>query len=100
MRKLPARFDILGHTITVRLRADLESDAGCYGRWHPTTHLIELQDPEATEMSASFIMQVFWHEAVHAMLDLTGHEDLSSDEKLVDLLGQCIHQVLKTKRGS
>ena len=99
MRVIPKHFDLLGHTIAVVIRDDLQEDAGCYGRWWQTKQMIELQSTKHGNVTPSFQMQTFWHEVTHAILDNIGSEDLSSDEKFVDLFGQCIHQILKTKRS-
>ena len=99
MRVIPKYFDLLGHTIEVVIRDDLVDEANCYGRWWKHRHLIELQSTRRHDVTPSFQMQTFWHEVTHAILDNIGSEDLSEDEKLVDLMGQCIHQVLRTKRS-
>lgn len=101
MRKIPSSFQLLGHTITVEMREDLQEQADCWGRWTPHKHLIELQVPDKKNgITYSFIVQTFWHEVTHAILDNVGQSELSGDEGLVDLIGQCIYQVLKTKKGS
>ena len=38
------------------------------------------------------------HEATHAMLDILGYGSWSENEVVVEQLGQCIYQILKTKR--
>lgn len=98
MRAVPKSFDLLGHTITVVIREDLLSECDCYGRWTRAKQLIELQEVNS-EVTQSFQLQTFWHEVAHAILDHIGEDKQSEDEKYVDLWGQCIHQVLKTKRG-
>ena len=40
--------------------------------------------------------QVWAHEAIHAMLEIGGHDDLSQDEQLVDRLGHLLQQMLTT----
>jgi hypothetical protein len=40
--------------------------------------------------------QVWCHEAIHAILDIAGHDDLSRDEQLVDRLGHLLQQMLVT----
>lgn len=97
MRKIPKQFDLLGHTIKVKIVDDLYENADCYGRWTRGKHLIELQ-AVSKDVTESFQMQTFWHEVAHAILDNIGEEKQSEDEKYVDLWGQCIHQVLKTKK--
>ena len=73
--------------------------AEAHGRWLNHKHLIELQRPNKENgMTESFLLQTFWHEVMHAILDNIGKPDLSSDEAFVDLMGQMVHQVLSTKR--
>jgi hypothetical protein len=40
--------------------------------------------------------QVWAHEAIHALLDVAGLDELSSDESKVDLLGHLLQQMLTT----
>lgn len=82
----------------MKFRDDLAEVHDCVGRWYHSRHLIELQTPDEHH-SRSYIMQTFWHEVTHAMLDVMGYPALSADEELVDRIGQAIHQVLKTKRS-
>jgi hypothetical protein len=99
MRRIPRRFRLAGQEITVQFVPDLVKRKKAYGRWHSTRNLIELQEP-GEDYSYQFILQTFWHEAMHAMLEIAGYEDLSTKEKLVDRMGHMIHQLLATKRGS
>ena len=99
MRVVPGKFQLMGHTIRVVMRDDLWDQCEAHGRWVKHKHLIELQTPtEQNGMTQSFLVQTFWHEVCHAILDNIGKDDLSNDESFVDILGQCIHQVLSTKR--
>lgn len=99
MNKIPKTFQLMGHTIKVVVRDDLQEVAECWGRWSAHKHLIELQKPDKHNgMTKSFLVQTFWHEVAHAILDNVGQPELSSDEKLVDQIGQCVHQVLKTSK--
>lgn len=98
-QSIPKSFDLMGHTITVVIRPDLWEMADAHGRWIKHKHLIELQKPDKINgMTHSFLVQTFWHEVVHAILDNIGGTKLSEDENLVDQIGQCIHQVLKTRK--
>jgi len=99
MRIVPKTFELLGHTITVTIRKDLYDECDCYGRWTRGKHLIELQEVNK-DVTKSFQMQTFWHEVAHAILENIGEDKQSEDEKYVDLWGQCIHQVLKSKRNT
>lgn len=83
------------------VRDDLYEAFECYGRWIAHKHLIEIQAiNESNGITKSFQQQTFWHEVAHAILDNVGQAPASDDEKFVDLLGQCFHQVLKTKKGT
>ena len=97
MRKIPRRFSLMGHDIEVILVPDLVKKQGIYGCWMQTLNIIQLQEPGGN-YSESFMLQTFWHEAVHAALDILGYEKLSMKEDFVDLMGQAIHQILKSKR--
>lgn len=97
MRVIPKQFDLFGQRITVETQKNFAREQGCLGKWHPYQLKIVLQEPDE-EHAQSVILQTFWHEAIHACLDLLGHTDLSENEVLVEQLGQAIFQVLKTKR--
>jgi hypothetical protein len=47
-------------------------------------------------VKGSHRQQTFCHEAIHAILDIAGHEDLSRQEALVDRLGHLLQQMLTT----
>lgn len=95
MRKIPARFEILGHTIEVRFRDDLLDDCECYGRFIASKNLIELQ----SGLAFSFTLATFWHECMHAIAAHMGMKDLNDNEEQIDKLGQGVAQILRTKRG-
>lgn len=39
---------------------------------------------------------VFWHEVSHCILDTLNYNDLSENEQFVDLVGQCLSQLMET----
>ena len=96
MRKIPKQFDLLGHTIKVRMRDDLLDDCECHGRFIASKNLIELQSGE----SFSYTLATFWHEVAHAIATHMGMKELNDDEEKIDKIGQGIAQVLRSKRGS
>ena len=95
MRQIPQQFDILGHTITVKMRSDLSEDCECHGRFIASKNRIELQSGEAF----SFTLATFWHEVMHAIATHMGMKEINDNEEQIDKLGQGVAQVLKTKRG-
>lgn len=96
MRKIPATFDILSHTIEVVMRDDLQDDCECDGRFIASKNRIELQ----SGYSFSYTLATFWHEVAHAIATHMGMKDLNDDEEKIDKIGQGIAQVLRSKRGS
>lgn len=99
---IPARFQLLGHTITVRVvpRSRWRHGKQIVGIWMPDRLRIDLlADPIGTQLQATFC-----HELTHALLDMMNHE-LSGDEKFVDNLGALLQQALtsfefdKPRRG-
>ena len=94
---IPKKFCLFGQTITVRLEADFTKNHECYGKWYPSQNLILLQEPDSYH-SDDVIFQTFWHEATHAMLDTLGYGEWSENERFVEQIGQCIYQILKSKR--
>ena len=91
---LPKKFELGGHTITVKVVANL-LESGIVGRWTASKNLIEVQKVNK-DMTESFQMQTFWHEVMHATLEVQGYEKHSKNEKLVDRMGQALHQVTRT----
>lgn len=91
---VPRQFQLAGHTIAVNLVTPRKWKHGknCVGIWLPGDYKIEL----LSSCRGSNRQQVFCHEAIHAMLDIAGHDDLSRDEQLVDRLGHLLQQMLTT----
>lgn len=97
MKSIPSKFSLFGQTITVQLESGFAKDHECYGKWIPSKNLILLQEPNE-DYADDVILQTFWHESTHAMLDLLGYGDWSENERFVEQMGQSIYQILKSKR--
>lgn len=92
---IPKEFQLLGHTIKVRVipRSKWRHGKGNVGIWIPDKLRIDLlADPIETQLQATFC-----HELCHALLDMMNH-DLSHDEAFVDNLGALLQQALTTFR--
>ena len=91
---VPRQFKLAGHTIEVRIIPPRRWKHGksCVGIWLPDVYRIEL----LSSSRGSARQQVFTHELIHALLDVSGHDDLSRDEQFVDRLGHLLQQVLTT----
>jgi hypothetical protein len=90
VRRIPKSFELLGHTITVKVinKRDWKYD-GEWGWWDPGRNEILLVRQPRTQLRHSF-----WHEAGHAILDLMGHTKLSANEAFVDQLGGLLAQLM------
>jgi hypothetical protein len=91
----PFEFELMGRTVTVQLKAaGFFNDPDCCGVWDLRAHVISILDdiPEAQQE------QAFYHEFCHAAFDVLGYDALSEDERLVDLLGSLMQQMISTRR--
>lgn len=91
---IPKAFQLAGHRIEVATITPRKWKHGkdCVGIWMPDKYRIEI----LSTCKGSHRQQVWAHEAIHAMLDIAGHDDLSRDEKFVDRLGHLLQQMLTT----
>jgi hypothetical protein len=92
--KIPYEFNLGAHKITVRKNLRLKD---CYGEWFTYKKEIQLARPKK-DWSEFFAFQVFVHEAVHAVLETMGRQDLSENEAFVDGLSEAITQVILTSK--
>lgn len=91
---IPKQFQLLGHTIQVRVVSSSRwrHGKGTVGIWLPEQYRIDI----VSSVRGSHRQQIWAHEAMHAMLGLAGYEALSDDEVLVDRLGHLLQQMLTT----
>ena len=68
-------------------------DDECVGEWRSNESTVRIQ---TKGMSKDSQTQIFFHEALHAILDTYGHSDLSTDEEFVERISQGIYQLIKT----
>ena len=92
---IPKSFQIFGHTIKVKITEDLSADN--VGEWAPGQQEIRIL-PVGKNFTKSNQEQTFWHETTHAIFDVLSYPKHYTDEALVDRIGQCLHQIDKTKK--
>lgn len=98
---IPKSFKIFAHTIKIKKVKSLkdENKEDLLGEADLINNIIKLVDNEKSfPMENSQKEQVFFHEFAHIMFDSIGRNDLSQDETLVDLVGNSIHQFLKSAK--
>lgn len=93
--RIPKKFKVYGHTITVKMDNDLPLNHGAVGRAHSTQHIIQLI-PTSKARPKSEVEQTYLHEVLHVCLDKIGYGEASSDEQFVDNLAAILHQVFTT----
>ena len=91
---VPRQFQLAGHTIKVKVIPPSKWRHGknYVGMWLPDKYEIHI----VSSCKGTNRQQVWAHEAVHALLDVAGHDDLSRQEQLVDRLGHLLQQMLTT----
>lgn len=101
--RIPKEFTLLGHKYTVVIKKDLFEKCNCYGLADEDLKSIQLQDlgkvikkykedGKMVEVEVTIteetIIETFFHEVVHIMLDATGETKLSQDERFVNMMGK------------
>jgi hypothetical protein len=86
----------------------------CYGDADPEKKLIRLQNSgsvkrvtenkkkqtkveETVNITEEDLLETYFHEVVHIVLDAMGENKLYSNEKFVSLMGKCLMEIEKTK---
>lgn len=100
---IPKEFTLLGHKYNVVIRKDLFETEDCYGNADEDLKLIQIQDlGEVTKrykedgkmverkliITEETMIETFFHEVVHIILDSTGELNLSQNEKFVNMMGK------------
>ena len=101
--KIPKEFTLLGHKYNVILDNNLFETDGCYGNADEDLKLIKIQDVGTVIrkheengkqietpilITERTIIETFFHEVTHIILDATGDGELSENEKFVTLMGK------------
>lgn len=72
------------------------AETECYGAAFLHENCIYIEDG-SRGTNTELLEQTFWHEATHFILHRLGYDDLSANEHLVDLVGQALYQLDKTR---
>ena len=95
--KIPKRFKLHGHTITVEYSIDMRDEDDAVGKASYRGQKIILQ-PICVGYSRpkTSIEQTFLHELTHHILHEMAEYDMMNNEKFVDLFSALLHQALTT----
>jgi hypothetical protein len=106
--EIPKEFVLFGHKYTVSIVDDLFEKEDCYGTADEDMKLIRLQnvgvvskmyeeDGKMVEskivITPETIAETFFHEVLHIILDATGEEDLSLNERFVNITGKALLEI-------
>ena len=97
MKKLPESIQILGNHIKVIEVDGLVDLGGRFGDWCSKSNTIRVQSLRKG-FPDDVVFASYFHEVIHAVLDLTGHAKMSEDEEFVERLGQALYQAEKTRK--
>lgn len=111
--RVPKKFMLFGHEYTVVLVKNLYESESCYGIADDDLKLIKLQDlgtvtkkyeEEGKHIEVQFtiteqtLIETFFHEVIHIILDSLGEEQLSENEKFVNMMGKAFLEVYLSSR--
>ena len=97
---IPAAFQLMGQTFTVRLSDAPRNHEGKLVNaviFHGGSNQVVVRSAEAVDAPLVTRQQqerLFLHEVIHGILKVTGHGNLGHDEQLVDALAYGLHQAL------
>lgn len=91
--RIPKSFKLFATPIEVVFDNNRMQDMGCYGLAEYSFSKITLADMyELKPLSDGKIMDTFYHEKVHMILDTMNERDLSQNEKFVDTFAKLLRQ--------
>ena len=99
MTKIPKSFDLFATTISVVWDNEGLNLRGHFGEFSYTKAQIALSTTEGVEnLSKDRIMDTFYHEKVHSILDTMNEQELSVNEKFVDVFAKLLRQSDETAK--
>ncbi len=104
--KIPTSFYLFGHEYRVVIVDDLYDKHDCHGLADDDVKTITLQSKKTLKnkdgvefvQSDDFLVEIFYHELTHIILDAACHQKLSENEILVGLIGKALMEIYKTSK--
>lgn len=90
--KIPSKFDLFGETITVEFDPELVAKNGNNGEADFKSAKIILQSPMKDILCETQVMETFFHELTHMIMNKLAYDELNDDEKVVTAIGGLLHQ--------
>jgi hypothetical protein len=113
--RIPREFTLFGHQYVVLIEEDLFEKENCYGIADDDLKRIRIQKKKRVfkldgfdknkkrkkvfvELTDEVIIETFYHELSHIILDAIGEEKLSHNEKLVNMIGKSLLEIYLTSK--
>lgn len=91
--KIPKTYKLFGTTINVVWDNERMNDLGRYGASDYGSCKVILSDTEGVHpLSEDRIVDTFYHERTHSILDAMNETELSKNEKFVDVFSKLLRQ--------
>jgi hypothetical protein len=98
---IPKSFKLFATTVHVVFNDYRLSDLKAYGYWHPSESTVTLALKDGlTPIPDDKVMDTFYHEKVHAILDTMHEYELSNNEKFVTTFAKLLRQADETAEYS
>ena len=97
--KIPKKLIVGGRLIDIELSKDLIDKKNLLGQCIYNENKIILQTP-CDGFTEEKMYETLWHELVHAMFNVAGHNELSNNEQIVDLLATFIRGIERQLHGT
>jgi hypothetical protein len=95
--KIPKKFKLFGTTYNIVWDNKLMNDKRIYGESDYSKSQITLSTTIGIkDLSEDKILDTFYHERTHAILDMMDERDLSENEKFVDVFSKLLRQADET----
>jgi hypothetical protein len=106
--RIPKEFTLFGSKYVVVIEDDLFSKEDCYGFADDDMKKIKLQKKgiatkikeengvkteSQIDVTDEVIIETFYHELCHIIFDALGEEELSANEKLVNMMGKAFLEI-------
>ncbi|MFZ7121764.1 MAG: hypothetical protein ACOWWH_12560 [Eubacteriaceae bacterium] len=96
--KIPKSFKLFGTTYNIIVDNKRMNDMKNYGLCEYSHSLITLSTTDGNlDLSEDKIIDTYYHEKVHAILDMMHERDLSDNEKFVDIFSKLLRQADETE---
>jgi hypothetical protein len=107
--RIPKEFTLFGHRYSVVMDDDLFDKENCYGLADDDLKLMRLQKKKRVakwdgvnpkkkkkvfiDITDEVVIETFYHELSHIILDAMGEDKLSHNEKLVNTMGKAFLEI-------